>query len=369
MPKKNAPMTVQFRGGMPGLIQYIGFMGRAADREHPLNKAAIGGGPGLYKVVLTLARPGYPLHPECEYSTFETLEGDSHLAIAKPACVHPEFAPDDDVEHVILSAQTDDGVFQLYGTPNSRGYLARVTAESIQADTAQDARIKVSRALASSLSNISIQLDMPLWVYQADMVELSTGNRFVSIISPIRESPMLVAPQGVMTKEFRANASLYREALNSNTPVFQFLCFFKIIEALLARRERTAVEAKARGETPSRPVQIVPTDEKEFIPWLSTIYHVGRDWDEITLASIFVPEARGKKFTRIIEDYLRPVRVRIAHAVLDSGELTLSADEEMDIQQVYKWLAQTRCIVRHMLKSDFPTEFLAYIADDGSMRY
>lgn len=368
MPQKRAPITIEFRGGMPGLMQYVGFMAQAADPAHPINRAVIGGGPGLYRVVFTLARPGYPLHPEGHYATYETLEGDSHLAIAKPAYINPAFALDDDLKHIVFNAQTEDGMFLLYGTPNKRGYLAQITAESVQANTAQDARIKVARALASSLSNISIQLDMPLWVYQSDMIELATGNRFASIMSPIRESPMLVAPEGTLTKEFRANASLYREALNSNTPVFQFLCFFKIIEALLARRERTAVEAKARGETPSRPVQIVPAEEKEFIPWLSAIYHVGRDWDEITLASIFVPEARGKKFTRIIDDYLRPVRVRIAHAVLDSGELTLSADEEMDIQQVYKWLALTRCIVRYMLKSDFPNEFLPYIAGDGSIK-
>ena len=103
-------------------------------------------------------------------------------------------------------------------------------------------------------------------------------------------------------------------------------------------------------------------EEKDFIPWLCAIYVMGRDWDEITLASIFVPEARGKRFTRIIGNYLRPIRIRIAHAVLDSGELTLSADEEMDIQEVYRWLALTRCIVRHMLKCNFPNEFLPYIA-------
>lgn len=361
-------MTVQFRGGMPGHLQYVGFMARVADPAHPINEAAIGGGPGLYKVVFTLARPGYQLHPEGHYGTYETLEGDSHLAIAKPAYIDPAFTSDDDLMHIIFDVQTEDGTFHLYGTPNKRGYLAQITAGSVEANSAQDARIKAARALASSLSNISIQLDMPLLIYQSDMIELTTGNRFVSIISPIRESPMAVAPQGTLTKEFRATASLYREALISNTPVFQFLCFFKIIEALLARRERTAIEAKARGETPSRPVQIVPADEQQFVPWLSAIYHVGRDWDEITLASIFIPDARGKKFTRIIEDYLRPVRVHIAHAVLDSGELTLSADEEMDIQQVYKWVALTRCIVRHMLKSDFPSEFLPYIAGDGSIK-
>ena len=359
-------MTLRIRPGMPGVMEYFCSVNRTADPNHPLNKAALGGGPGLYKVVFTLARPGFPLRPEGQFATFETLEGDSHLAIAKPANVHAEFASDDDVKSVPFEAKTKDGVFQLSGEPNRRGYLARITKEAVQAETARDAQTKVSHALASLLSNISIQLDMPLWVYQADIIELSTGNRYMSFISPIRESPMQVAREVLLTKAFRANASLYREALNSNTPMFQFLCFFKIIEALGARRERMAVEAKAIGETPSRPAQKVPADEEQFVPWLLAIYPVARDWDEIALESIFVPEARGKKFTRIIDDHLRPIRVGIAHAVLDPGESPLSADDDMDVRQVYKWLALTRCIVRHMLKSDFPTEFLTYIANGSA---
>ena len=74
------------------------------------------------------------------------------------------------------------------------------------------------------------------------------------------------------------------------------------------------------------------------------------------LESIFVAEARGKKFTQIIFDYLRPVRDRIAHAVLNSGELTLSADEDLDVREIYKWLSLMKCIARHMLwKTRLPT--------------
>jgi hypothetical protein len=83
------------------------------------------------------------------------------------------------------------------------------------------------------------------------------------------------------------------------------------------------------------------------------------------LESIFVKEARGKKINQIIDDYLRPVRDRIAHAVLDSGELTLSADEDLDMREIYKWLSLMKCIVRHMLKSDFPREFLPYLNEFG----
>lgn len=358
------PITRSIPTGMPGMLQYVGFMVKLPASPDP-HVPIQGGGEGFYKVVFTLARPGYPLTPEGQFHTFETLQGDSHLAIAKPAY---SIAADDDVEHVILQAQTEDGYFELYGKPNGRGFLAQITAEPIHAADAQDARTKASRALASSLSNISIQLDMPLAVYQADMIELKTGNRFMSIISPYQERPMLVAPTGTLSKEFRAYASLYREALNSNTPVFQFLCYFKIIEGIQERRKRLIAEAVAGGRTPPRtPTQIVPTEEADFLPWLNAIHHVGRDWDYITLESIFVPEARGKKFNRIIDDYLRPIRVHVAHAVLDSGELALSADEEMDVRQVYKWLSLTKCVVRHMLKSDFPQEFLPYLTAAGEV--
>jgi hypothetical protein len=62
---------------------------------------------------------------------------------------------------------------------------------------------------------------------------------------------------------------------------------------------------------------------------------------------------------------VRPVRDRIAHAVLDSGELTFSADEDLDIREIYRWLSLMKCLVRHMLKSDFPYEFQPYLNENG----
>jgi hypothetical protein len=76
---------------------------------------------------------------------------------------------------------------------------------------------------------------------------------------------------------------------------------------------------------------------------------------------------RKRQHCVTIPPKITPIRVRIAHAVLESGELTLSADEEMDIREVYKWLSLTKCIARHMLKSDFPNEFLPYITASGDV--
>jgi hypothetical protein len=304
--------------------------------------------------------------PEAQITSFENMQGDSHLAISQPA-YHPAWLPPDDpVEKVILQAQTDDGAFNLIGKPNSRGFLGQIIAEALPATDAQDARTKVYRALASSLSNIAVQLDTPISVYQSDMIELATGNRFISIMSPHLERPMEIAPTGTMGKEFRSFTALYREALNSNTPAFQFLCYYKILEGIRKRRDRLIAEAKAaNAEMPKPPRQVVPSEAAEFRPWLDAIYGKGRPWDYIMLESIFVPDARGKKFNQIVDDYLRPVRDRIAHAVLDSGELTLSADEDLDIREIYKWLSLMKCLARHMIKSDFPKEFLPYLNDKG----
>jgi hypothetical protein len=39
----------------------------------------------------------------------------------------------------------------------------------------------------------------------------------------------------------------------------------------------------------------------------------------------------------------------------------------MDVAQVYKWLSLTKCIVRFLMKTEFPDEFLSYIRPDGTV--
>ena len=48
------------------------------------------GDAGAYKVVFTLCRPRFSLLPDDQYADAASLEGDSHLAITKPAHKNPE---------------------------------------------------------------------------------------------------------------------------------------------------------------------------------------------------------------------------------------------------------------------------------------
>ena len=180
---------------------------------------------------------------------------------------------------------------------------------------------------------------------------------------------MAVLGAGRTTPECRAHASLYREALNSNSQVYQFLCFFKIIEGILVRRARLGAEAKTAGQSFVRPLELIPEDRAELIPWLKRIYLVRPKWEEIDLEMIFVREVRGRRVNYVIEKYLRPLRVDVAHALFsEAGEVTLSSDEMLHAGRVSKWLSLTRCIVRRMLKNEFPEEFLVWVTEDGEIR-
>jgi hypothetical protein len=168
--------------------------------------------------------------------------------------------------------------------------------------------------------------------------------------------------------EFAHYASLYREGLNSNSTVYRFLCLFKIIEGIRFRRARLGREAAGRKEAFSRPVEVIPDDPKEFVPWLNAIFPIRRDWDQLTLGTIFVHDAVGKRFAQLISAELNPLRDKVAHAILKSGEIALSADELLHVQQVNRWLPVTRCMVRRMLKNEFPVQFLSYLKEDGTIQ-
>jgi len=244
----------------------------------------------------------------------------------------------------------------------------KLESEPFYSTSFNDAELKAFRAIASSLSNWSVHLDIPLHVAQVESLELSTENRQSSFVTPHLEVPLAIMPTANLLPEFRGYASLYREALSSNSPVYQFLCLFKMIEGMLRRRARLGTEARKAGATITRPREHIPGEVKDTVPWLNALFPMRRDWDQMALSSIFPTEVFGKSCKYVIDKYLYPMRVDIAHAITSqTGELTQSVDELLHTQNLNKWLPLTKCIVRRMLKNEFPTDFLSYLREDGTV--
>src|SRR5207237_8471609 len=75
-----------------------------------------------------------------------------------------------------------------------------------------------------------------------------------------------------LNDDFCHYASLYREGMNSNSAFYRFLCFYKIIESIPARRRRTAEAAKQAGEEVRRFREVMPVNRDEVIALLKEVY-------------------------------------------------------------------------------------------------
>jgi hypothetical protein len=356
-PQPQSAAIISFRGEDAQITMVPFFVEGAV----PDPREAVGY-PGKYKVIVTLSRPRYVAASETVYKWAEDLKGDSHLAITRPA-----YSPPSSPDAVKIKARLrgDDG-FQIEynGIPNEQGYLGKLESEPFEAKDFRDAETKAYTPLLPMLSNWSVHLDIPIYVAQIEVAEVRTGARTGRLFTPPAEA--IFAVNGELTlkpgSEFAHYASLYREALNSNSAPYRYLCLFKIIEAIRARRERLAIEAVRNGQKPRSLVERVPASETEFQKYLDPIYHI-REWHSLALTQVFPPAVRGKKFNQIIDDELRPLRNEVAHGIMDSGELGISADDLVKAEKVNFWLPLTRTMVRRMLKNDFGSEFLSYLPD------
>jgi hypothetical protein len=88
----------------------------------------------------------------------------------------------------------------------------------------------------------------------------------------------------------------------------------------------------------------------------------------MALASAVPIEVRGLEIDFVTDHTLKPLRDDMAHALLSiSGELTLSVDELLHVQKINKWISLTKCMVRRTLKNEFPSDFLSYLREDGTV--
>jgi hypothetical protein len=346
--------------GFPGQHQHIHIINRFKDGD-PRNAIPASGGEGLYEVVFVLHRPGYQLMPEGRFSFSSGLEGDSHLAISKPAFSPPG---NPDAAQIKIFATNDDGYFEFTGFPNKNGYLGKVQSAPFQAPNRIKAEEMAYRALLPSFSEMSLHLDIPMEIYQRETIELRTSNVQASIVTPQIPAPMAINPTSTSTADFRGVASLYREAMNSNSPVFAFLCLYKIIEMLRARRKKVERLAKQLGNSYSPPTEILPVDLNDIRAWVTKLFYTRPAWDLMALESAVPPEFRGKPIAEVVNDALNPLRINVAHGLFSKkGDLELSADELLHSQSVTRVLPLTKCIVRRMLKTDFASSFLSHIRD------
>jgi hypothetical protein len=351
--------------GPAGLPQFMTIVGATADRalSDPRGSA------GLYSAVLTLSRPGIRPLPEYNQTPSDALEGDSHVAITKPA-----YSPPGNSSATEIRATTATEVL-FSGLPNRRGFLAGFKVYPFEASDFHDAYVKAYARVAPSLSTWSAHLDLPLNVFQVDVVELASNARMIASTNPYPEMTFAGPPGLDKDEDLAALVSIYREALTSSSLTYQFLCFYKIAEALKARRDRLAKAARRRGEKVTRVVEVVPADAADFEAWLGAIFPAPAPRNEPFRAmyyETYLPlKSRGKSFDELLglgsgaDGVLKGIRDRIAHGLVSAERgqpfVLLNLDDRLFHREIHGWLPLMKVITRRMLKTDFPGGFMAHL--------
>lgn len=312
--------------------------------------------PPSYKLVFVLKRPGIPLLGEYEVKAPELLAGDSYFAVRPPAT---DKANIDSLEIRWLSDQKHQLI--LTARPNEAGFLGRIDTQ-LQAPSAEEANHLAHSVISSVLSYWSLHTDVPVEIFQSSCTALSTGQITTSFRHPFSPRPIM-SSQAQTGEEFRAYASLYREALNSNSPPYQFLCLFKILEATTYRRASNKQSVARTNPDLVLSSERLPKEDSECEPWLRRIYAVRPVWHPMEFGILFPSEMRGQKFTRVFQERLGPARKAIAHALSEKGEIHLSADLLLHNRAVDLWLPLTKLMARRMLKNEFPQEFLVGLGE------
>jgi hypothetical protein len=304
---------------------------------------------GKYRVQFLLARPGTPIRNEKEHKFIDDVIGSSHLKIVKPEA---ERRPEDACQ---IMLQLQGKHYQLIGHPDKDGFLGKLVCE-LEADNNDAAEAEVYGAIAPFLSAWSMNADIPIHVETIQVTNLTTHTSSLRVVAPHFEMNFGGGVHPFLRDEFCQYASIYREGLNSNSSFYRFLCFYKIIESLIAKRGREGAVKKQAGQDPRRTYEVIPEKPGEALVLLRRLYPWREQWDQMSVEQIFPSEVLGQRVTAIRDKHLRPLRLGIAHALLDQGEITVVLDKMEYIQAINKWLPLCRLCARWMMLGDFPLE-------------
>ena len=332
------------------------------------------GEPGEYEATFTLLQPGQAAERLADSGLtrifevqYEAAAGDSHLALCLPKDARP--SPNAEIGMVTLfEINKDDGSaadMKVALKPNEYGRLSKVFI-TLEAQNFSDAEKRAYFESSSLLSYLAFELDIPLRIAHISIKETASGHTTVGFVRQFgykgmgnltsRDIGGDWSAMRIVGGAHTALTSVYREALNSESPFYQFLCFCRVIQRLkecLRPRWEKAIAGHDR--------RLLPTYRKQE-----------RFPDSGEEAERFPDLVQGKKFNAVYDDRLRPLRNGIGHVFLedmgDEDSPERSTDEYEFVDEVYVLLPVAHHMARTMLKNDFGHNGLAQVAARLSRR-
>jgi hypothetical protein len=270
------------------------------------------------------------------------IEGDSHLAICRPAI---------DIEtpsrSLTLEWQTSAGARAIViGSANSLGRLGKLRLIGLPFDQPYECEVAALRIVNPLLTHLSHVNGIPLLIWQIHIGPARDTRTFVRTTMPF-SATRHGNRQHVFPQEYEHLGAAYREGLNllDRSPLFALLSFYKVFEGARAIDDRLR-----RRQMGDRERQRVPADRAEAARWIAEALRLQPPAAE-NLDDWVPVEALGRSFGWIA-DQVREIRNRVAHGLVDPDNPNSgvsSVDDPLLMVAVQRWLPIVRALANRTL--------------------
>jgi hypothetical protein len=141
-----------------------------------------------------------------------------------------------------LRIDTDLGSYEI--KKNAVGELSLAELKC-NATNAQQARMKFIEIVYPSLDHLSYSYNVAIFVTMIRVVDVKHQSTHIECVGPYRRQ-VLAASLTTLFGELKPVYSVYRDAKNSASDFYKFLCFYKIMEGLLGPM-RASLFARAKA--------------------------------------------------------------------------------------------------------------------------
>jgi hypothetical protein len=281
------------------------------------------GSRGRYDVVFVLGIPG--VSGVATSLNFDAMLADGNSLLEGPGL------------QVDLETLDDSAWNVARIVPNQQHRLAQIRL-TVTADNFVAAEKEAYDEVMPVLSRIAFEADTPVEVTAVLMTEQATQIRSAggTIIGTVQSAPEVT---GLMTPELRPFLAAYREGLNSNSPLYQALSFYKVVEGVTTFRTKRSRGASKNGGV------VEPDPLSKLIPANLN------DLPDMTVwaRGVFTPYL-GKTFAEIKESVSNTIRNAIAH--LTPGRGIRVADYLEDIQACRDITPILRYMARALIRDE-----------------
>lgn len=170
---------------------------------------------------------------------FTEADGDSYFIFAPPS----------------MAVDTQWGTVKVSKNSNGEASMVKMTC---RARSANEALERLQLACAAFLDHWSYEATAPVYLTRLLARDLTSKSETIRIFGPFRYAVINPSVTEIPTP-LRPMLALYREGLGSASPIYKFLCFYKILEGYLMRLKPDLAKLfRAAGLSYPMPSDCVP---------------------------------------------------------------------------------------------------------------